>query len=121
MVEDDYNVADDLASNLQSRRVNVIGPVGQVDIALSLVKSAPRIDGALLDVDIHGTMVFPVADALLASDIPFVFTTGFDPAIVPRRFSNISCWRKPIDYSLIPPLLSQWVSPSANSFGPGRP
>lgn len=65
VVEDDYLLAESLNDLLVEAGVYVLGPVGNVPEALSLVTSGQTIDGALLDVNVRGQPVFPVADALL--------------------------------------------------------
>lgn len=65
VVEDDYLLAESLNDLLVEAGINVVGPVGSVPDALSLVASGQAIDGALLDVNVRGQAVFPVADALM--------------------------------------------------------
>ena len=64
--------------------------------ALDLIKREGRIEGAVLDVNLHGEMAFPVADLLIERGVPFVFTTGYDESIIPDRFSKILRCEKPI-------------------------
>lgn len=53
-----------------------VGPAGSVDEALRLV-AAGALDGAILDVNLGSEMAYPVADALAARGVPFVFVTGY--------------------------------------------
>ena len=78
VVEDNYIVAADITLALEERGVEVIGPAGSVGVALKLIAEQNPIDGAVLDVDLRGQRVYPVADALRDAGIPFVFTTGYD-------------------------------------------
>lgn len=78
VVEDDYLLAESLNDLLIEAGVRVVGPVGNVSDALSLVTSGEEIDGALLDVNVRGQPVFPVADALLERGVPFSFCSGYD-------------------------------------------
>jgi CheY-like chemotaxis protein len=41
------------------------------------VIASTDLDGAILDINLSGKMVFPVADALADRHIPFVFATGY--------------------------------------------
>lgn len=97
VVEDDYMIAHDLVEMLRARGAAVLGPVASVEAAVSLMQMTPRIDGALLDVNLQGKMAFAVADALTARDIPFVFATGYDMSVMPVRFAQIICCEKPFD------------------------
>jgi hypothetical protein len=54
----------------------------------------------VLDVNIGGTMVFPVAERLRAAGIPFVFATGY--GALPRKgFEDVVVLNKPINPALL--------------------
>jgi hypothetical protein len=44
---------------------------------------------AVLDVNLDGEMVYPVADAVVARGVPFVFVTGYGAEGVDRRFAQV--------------------------------
>ena len=73
VVEDEALLAVDLSLTLEDEGARVAGPC-------MTVKDAMRFDGpidaAVLDVDLRGEAVFPVADRLHADGTPFVFHTG---------------------------------------------
>jgi ActR/RegA family two-component response regulator len=95
VVEDDYFLADDLARGLQELGAEVVGQVGSVDDALNHVVNSGPLDGALLDINLRGERVFPVAEALFARDVPFVFTTGYDQLAIPAVYTGIPVCNKP--------------------------
>jgi CheY-like chemotaxis protein len=95
LVEDEYFIAVELHSALESRGAEVVGPAATVKDALALVAGAGPLDGAVLDINLRGEMAYPVADALLTRGIPFVFTTGYDEAVIPSRFTGIVRCEKP--------------------------
>lgn len=97
VVEDEYLLAEHLAEFLRKYGAEVIGPVPTVKKALALIRQSPRIDMALLDIDVAGTSVIPVARALRDRGLPFAFATGFDPKIVPEEFQAVPCWQKPFN------------------------
>ena len=41
-------------------------------------------------------MAFPVADALMARGVPFIFATGYDAQIIPLRFMHVKRCEKPM-------------------------
>jgi CheY-like chemotaxis protein len=94
VVEDEYLVAMDMSMWLEAAGAHVVGPASNVSAALEALKSA-ELDGAILDVNLRGEMAFPVADALVARGIPFVFTTGYDARAVPVRFAGVKRCEKP--------------------------
>ena len=96
VVEDEYFIAADIVRTFRADGAEIIGPVGTVEDALELVFSTPRIDGAILDINLHGEMVYPVADELASRSIPFIFATGYDKTVVPARYAAIKHCEKPV-------------------------
>jgi CheY-like chemotaxis protein len=110
VVEDDYLIATDLAAQLEEFGVEVVGPICSVEAALNLVNSiGEELDGASLDVNLNGERVYPVADALLAKHVPFVFSTGYDAAVVPQSYRDIPRCEKPVDMKMLAHTLVKHV------------
>ncbi|MEH3121352.1 MAG: response regulator [Sphingomonas phyllosphaerae] len=101
VVEDEYLLADDLRTGLDDAGALVLGPVATVDDALTLVGAEPRIDGAVLDVNLGGEPAYAVADLLIERHVPLVFTTGYDGTSLPSRFADIARCEKPTTIKLI--------------------
>src|SRR3954449_581308 len=98
VVEDEYLVAADLTASFESIGAEVIGPAASVEDALKLVENVgDRLDGAVLDINLRNERVYPVADALTARGIPFIFTTGYDAAAIPSSYSGAPRCEKPVD------------------------
>ena len=95
LVEDDWSLAAALTEALEREGAEVIGPCADLRAALDRVGDAPRIDAALLDIDLGGVMSFPVADALRARDVPLLFLTVHDSAL-PATYDGVRRCRKPI-------------------------
>lgn len=79
VVEDEVLIAMDLERLLGRHGFRVLGPAATVAGALRLLDGAPP-DVALLDVNLRGEMVTPVAEALRARGIPFVLASACDAA-----------------------------------------
>ena len=97
LVEDEYFLADDMMRALKSAGAEIAGPVDTREGALGFIEAASPLDGAILDINLHGKMSFEVASALQARSIPFVFTTGYDQAAIPPEFADVPRWEKPFD------------------------
>jgi CheY-like chemotaxis protein len=97
VVEDEYFLADDIMRALQGLGAEVVGPVPTRDKALALLASSESIDAAVLDINLQGEAVFPVADALIERGIPFVFATGYDQSAVPAAYDGVRRWEKPFE------------------------
>jgi CheY-like chemotaxis protein len=95
VVEDEYLLAVSLQSRLQDLGAVVLGPVGNLDDALALIRSEASIDGAVVDINLGGKKAYPAADLLMERDIPFVFTTGYDETLIPERFGHAPRLEKP--------------------------
>jgi CheY-like chemotaxis protein len=78
LVEDDYLLATGIADAFARLEVETVGPAGSVKQALELVEHGGRLDAAVLDIDLRGDVVYPVADALRARGVPFVFATRYE-------------------------------------------
>ena len=72
----------------------VAGPTGKLDAALRLAADE-ALDAAVLDVNIRGDQVFPVAEVLLARGIPFVLASGYGDWALPAAFRNQPRLMKP--------------------------
>jgi hypothetical protein len=66
-----------------------------------LLAQTDRIDFAVVDVNLRGVPAFPVADALLARGVPFVFTTGYGTSMIPERYRYIGTFQKPFNAAAI--------------------
>lgn len=97
VVEDEYVLADDLRRELEAHGAEVLGPAPSVASALELLAAGPPPDGAILDVNLGGEMAFPVADALRAWGVPFVFATGYDEWALPPDYADLPRCEKPLD------------------------
>ncbi|KAB7771535.1 response regulator [Xanthomonas maliensis] len=107
VVEDDYLLAESLHDLLAEAGAAVVGPAGNVSDALDLIAATKGIDGALLDVNVRGQAVFPVADALLERGVPFSFCSGYDRYTLPARFAHLPYCMKPYNPRTITTLLSE--------------
>lgn len=76
VVEDQVIVALELQDALEAAGYTVVGPTGRLDEALRLGRSR-QIDAAVLDYDLHGEKVVPLARMLKERGIPFVVVTGY--------------------------------------------
>ena len=96
VVEDDPLIAAMQKMVLESAGCTVLGPDSGVGAALRTI-GAHRIDLALLDVNLGDEAVFPVADALAARDVPFVFLTGYGRETLPPMHRKRPCLTKPCE------------------------
>lgn len=96
VVEDEYLLADELHMELERAGATVIGPASGLPEALALINATPDIDGAVLDANLKGEMVFPAAELLQDRGIPILFVSGYDAMVIPARFKETPRCEKPI-------------------------
>lgn len=97
VVEDEYFLANDIARALAAAGADIVGPVPKLNEALSVLAASDDIDGAVLDINLRGEAVYPLANALRARNIPFCFATGYDGASLPLEYRDVPHWTKPLD------------------------
>ena len=113
VVEDEYMLAQDLSRDLEAAGVRVLGPVASVPEALEIVDGAERVDAAVLDVNLAGTMVIPLAEVLRDRGVPFVFVTGYETWALPREFAQVPRCDKPLDAREVLRVLDQALRATA--------
>lgn len=96
IVEDNFNIAVGMARLFKAQGIEVAGPVATVSDALALLATAERIDGAVLDINLRGKLIYPVVDALRTKNVPMVFLTGYDDEAISPAYRDIPCVRKPV-------------------------
>ncbi len=95
VVEDAFPVAELIDGMLATLRCEVVGPVGRLDKAIRMAREEV-LDGAVLDVNLGGQDVSPVADELEARGVPFFFATGYEGLIdLPARYHGRPNLKKP--------------------------
>lgn len=108
LVEDEAMIAMIMEDLLSDLGCEVMGPFGAVKPALDwLASGADRPDAAVLDVNLGGEWVYPVAEALEALGVPFAFATGYG-TIDDDRFSGAAVLRKPLDFERLAEVVASF-------------
>jgi len=76
VVEDEMLVSMLLEDMLADFGCSVVGPAPTIADAMPLATGA-GIDAAVLDLNLGGDSIYPVADVLKARGVPFVFASGY--------------------------------------------
>jgi CheY-like chemotaxis protein len=105
VVEDEYIVAADLVQTLEDLGAYVIGPIATLAEGMTAATNAPSIDAAALDLNLGSEKAYPIATALQARGVPFVFATGYDEWVLPPEFAEVPRCEKPIDTRALARLL----------------
>jgi CheY-like chemotaxis protein len=95
IVEDERMIAEVLGSQITDEGGRVIGPVETVAAGLDAIANT-ALDAVVLDIKLRDGRAYPVADALVARNIPFLFLTGYGADDVPPRHATVVRIEKPV-------------------------
>jgi PAS domain S-box-containing protein len=100
IVEDEALVAMVVSESLSVLGCTVVGPFSRCAEALAAV-DGDQVDAAILDVNLDGEMIYPLADILTARGVPFIFVTGYGAESIERRFAHVPVIQKPVERHML--------------------
>lgn len=100
IVEDEALIAMELCKDLTLLGWKIIGPASTIEEALALIDEGPLPEAAVLDVNLRGRPVYPLAERLQALGVPFVFCTGYQ-RLEHQGFSASPIVRKPVNIDML--------------------
>jgi PAS domain S-box-containing protein len=95
LVEDEILVAMMMRDILSELGFSVVGPFSRLSEAM-VAAVHDDIDAGIIDINLSGEFVYPVADVLVARSIPFVFVTGYGVESIDGRFAAVPVIKKPV-------------------------
>ena len=95
-MEDEFLLALDLEDELRAAGASVVGPFSDLARATQAARDE-SFDVALLDVNLNGVMVYPLADELVPRGVGVIFLTGYAALSLPDRFRSSPIIAKPYD------------------------
>ena len=111
VVEDEALVSMLLEDMLADHGCEVAGVASRIGQALDLLADPNVVFGAaILDVNLGGEPIFPVAEALAARGTPFVFATGYGAGGLPESWRNRPTLQKPFNYNDVGRALAQAIA-----------
>jgi PAS domain S-box-containing protein len=96
LVEDEALVGMMVHEILDSYGFKVTGPISELKTAITAAHDG-HFDGAILDVNLGGELIYPVAQVLASRGVPFIFVTGYDKDSIESKYAHIPVLRKPIE------------------------
>jgi two-component SAPR family response regulator len=94
LVEDEVMIRMMVADMLEEIGYTIAGEAGDIDEAVRLVQ-VTDFDIAILDVNVNGKIITPVAEAVQLLGLPFVFATGYGAQGLPEKFRDRPTIQKP--------------------------
>jgi CheY-like chemotaxis protein len=115
VVEDEYLAALTTIDFLERIGCEVVGPAARLPEALQFVRTE-ALDAAVLDINIAGTMVWPVAEELLHRGVPYLFLSAYSERnMIPAAFTSAPCLAKPLERDrLLNQLEAMWAVPAGD-------
>jgi CheY-like chemotaxis protein len=102
VVDDETLIAMLLEDMLVDIGCIVVGPAPSVAMATALIETEGQtLDGALLDINLRGELVYPVADALAERGVPFVFVSGYASHGIDARYAAVPALAKPVSLATL--------------------
>jgi len=108
VVEDEYLIRMLLEDMLADLGYDVAAAVGTIDEARE-VAATGDFSAAILDVNVSGEWIFPVADILAKRRLPFVFVTGYGERSLPEPYRNHIALQKPFQAEQLESALAEII------------
>ena len=114
IVEDNPILAFEMIDLVNDVGGQPIGPAHSLSAALQIAR-LDALDGALLDIDLDGEQVWPLANELMDRGVPFVFVSArCTERNFPERFKDQCCVQKPaVGYDILAGLIAAMERPMA--------
>ncbi len=120
VVEDELLIAMLIEDTLLDQGCIIVGPFTSVDEAMRAAQTAP-VDLAVLDVNLRGEKVYPVAELLAARDIPFLLLSGYGNDAIPAGRPGWQAVSKPFVVTELVAKLAALLDRPAAALNPGGP
>lgn len=109
IVEDESVVAMMVEDVVADLGYEVAATAGRLEPALELARELD-IEFAIIDVNLNGKLTYPVAEALRARDIPFIFATGYGAAGLTDEWRDRPVLQKPFTAKAVGEAIDQLLS-----------
>lgn len=116
LAEDEFHILLLLEDMLGSLGCEIVETASNLNSALDRAERCD-IDAAVLDVNLAGQAVYPVAEALKRRNIPMVFCSGYGKSGIDPAWADYPVVQKPFGETLLARALKQAVSPAPTEAG----
>ena len=104
LVEDEVMIRMMVADMLEELGYRVVAEAGEINEAIRLAQSADY-DLAILDVNVNGRVISPVADLIQARKRPFIFATGYGSSGLPEEYRDRPALQKPFQIETLAKMI----------------
>jgi len=117
VADDSLLMADRICDSLQEDGYSILGPVGSLQAACALARTAD-FDGAVLDLKLGQDLCLPIATLLKARGIPFVVLTGYPVRLDVPGFEPAAWIAKPMEAGALTEAIDRMLAQRAAGAGP---
>ena len=121
VVEDEALVSMMVEDELRDAGAEILGPAPSIANALRLIEAAVSdggINAAVLDINLGGQHVGPLADRLTALGVPFLFATGYNADCDTGGYERAPLLEKPFEMGRLVAILAAIASVGAEAVAP---
>ena len=104
LVEDEIMIRMMVADMLDELGYIITAETGEIDEAIQLAQSA-KFDLAILDVNVNGKVISPVAVLIQARNRPFIFATGYGSSGLPPEYRDHPVLQKPFQIETLAKMI----------------
>jgi CheY-like chemotaxis protein len=112
LVEDEVMIRMMVADMLEELGHGVAAEAGEIGEALRLVQSTD-FDLAILDVNVNGKVITPVAEMIKAKRRPFIFATGYGSSGLPPEYRDRPALQKPFQLETLAQMIDSTLKSAA--------
>ena len=105
LVEDEVMIRMMVADMLEELGHSIAAEAGEIGEALKLAQST-EFDLAILDVNVNGKVISPVASVIEARNRPFIFATGYGDQGLPEEYRDRPALQKPFQMETLAKMLT---------------
>ena len=112
LVEDEVMIRMMVADMLEELGYRVAAEAGEINEAVKLAQTID-FDFAILDVNVNGKVISPVADLIRARNRPFIFATGYGSSGLPEEYRNRPALQKPFQLETLARMIDATLKDAA--------
>jgi DNA-binding response OmpR family regulator len=112
LVEDEAMIRMMVADMLEELGYSIVAETGEIEQALKLARTA-NFDIAILDVNVNGKLISPVAEVIEARNRPFIFATGYGAQGLPPEYRDRPALQKPFQMENLAIMIERTLKDSA--------
>jgi CheY-like chemotaxis protein len=112
LVEDEVMIRMMVADMLEELGYSVAAEAGEINEAIKLAQSA-EFDIAILDVNVNGKVISPVAELIKARNRPFIFATGYGSSGLHEQYRDRPALQKPFQLETLARLIDSTLKSAA--------